>query len=273
MDDAFTVYSVAMKGILGPGWWSSWPLATRHSVGDVCTLVRGQLLRAGSLGSLGVRRPTRTSPYRDRLTYDSNGSISVTYKASGTTGPLFQALSAAEAGAHVAFARGRSVFAVFTGLRETALTEPHLLARSLVELYFRQQWEPGWVAVTHVLSAEASTVLISDSASAEAELRLGANIGAAAMPQIADLAGDVQLARSSIIGLEWLGAPGATPFCRVAVLRKSWLGKIDADFAPRQKAKGLAPADIPSIVLKEAEQRPEDVIMQDPAVDAVPDGS
>jgi len=93
------------------------------------------------------------------------------------------------------------------------------------------------------------------------------------MPQIADLAGDVQLARSSNIGLEWLGAPGATPFCRVAVLRKSWLGKIDADFAPRQKAKGLAPADIPSIVLKEAEQRPEDVIMQDPAVDAVPDGS
>src|SRR6266567_3768074 len=138
MDDAFRVYSAAVKGTLGPGWWSSWPLSTRHSVGDVCSVTGGQLLNAGSLGALGVHSSTRGSPYRDHLTYDSNGSVAVTFKASGITGPLFQALSEAELGAHVAFSRDRSVFAVFNGLRETAMTEPRLLARYLTELYFRK---------------------------------------------------------------------------------------------------------------------------------------
>ena len=194
MDDAFRVYSAAMMGALGPGWWSSWPLSTRHSVGDVCSVTGGQLLRAGSLGALGVNSATHASSYRDHLSYNSNGSVEVTFKASGTTGPLFQALSEAEIGAHVAFSRDRSVFAVFTGLRESAMTEPHLLARQLTELYFRQEWEPGWMAVTHVLTADAGTVLIAAATTAEAELRVTAALGAGAAVKMADLAGKVGLA-------------------------------------------------------------------------------
>ncbi len=273
MDDAFRVYSAAVKGTLGPGWWSSWPLSTRHSVGDVCSVTGGQLLNAGSLGALGVHSSTRGSPYRDHLTYDSNGSVAVTFKASGITGPLFQALSEAELGAHVAFSRDRSVFAVFNGLRETAMTEPRLLARYLTELYFRKEWEPGWVAVTHVLSAEAGTVLIAAAATAEAELRVTADVGAGAAVKMADLAGNVGLARSHSIGLEWLGDKRSTPFCRVVALRKSWLGRVDADFAPRQQAKGFAPADIPARLINQAQNRPDEVIAEVAAGDAPSNGS
>jgi hypothetical protein len=261
MDDAFGVYSAAMKGTLGPGWWSSWPLATRHSVGDICSVTGGQLLSAGSLDALGVHSSTAVSPYADNLTYDSSGSVAVTFKASGRTGPLFQALSQAELGAHVAFSRDRSVFAVFTGLRQTAMTEPRLLARHLTELYFRQEWEPDWVAVTHLLSAEAGTVLIAASATAEAELRVTADAGAGAV-KMADLAGKVGLARSRNIGLQWLGGNESTPFCRVVALRKSWLGRVNADFAPRQQARGLAPADIPVRLMHQAEDRPDEVIAE-----------
>jgi hypothetical protein len=271
VDDAFKIYSTAMNGLLGLGWWSSWPLSTRHSVGDICSVKNGQLLRAGSLATLGVSAPAQASSRRDQLTYASDGSVEVTFKAAGTTGPLFHALGKADAGAHVAFSRDRSVFAVFTGLRETALSQPFLLARPLTELYFRREWEPDWVAVTHVLSAAASTVLISAGAEAQVELRVGAAVGAAV--KITDLAGQVGLARSHHLGLEWLSGAEATPFCRVVGLRKSWLGKVDADFAPRQQVKGFAPADIPVKLIDQAENRPDEVIAEVTAGDDLSDGS
>jgi len=253
----FKVFSAAMRGVMGPGWWSTWPLSTRHAVGDVCSVVEGQLLSAGTLGSLGVPTPTLDSPYRDMLTYDSAGSVVVTLKASGVTGPLFQALVEVDAGAHLSFSRGRSVFAAFAGLRQSALAQPRTLATPLVELYFQRRWDPDWVAVTHILSAQAATVLIAANGGAEAELRLEAG----AQPVgVGDLAGQVRLARSRAIGLDWLAGADSTPFCRVVRLRKSWLGRIDADFAPRQKVKGLAPSDIPVRVLREVAEQPDDVV-------------
>jgi hypothetical protein len=271
VDDAFKIYSTAMNGLLGPGWWSSWPLATRHSVGDICSVKNGQLLQAGSLATLGGSGPTKASPRRDDLAYDSDGSVEVTFKAAGTTGPLFNALGEADAGAHIAFSRERSVFAVFTGLREIGLSQPLELARPLTELYLRREWEPDRVVVTHVLSAAASTVLIAAGAEAQVELRVGAAVGATV--KIADLAGKVGLARSRHLGLEWLSGAEATPFCRVVGLRKSWRGKVDADFAPRQRVHGFAPADIPVRLINQAENRPDEVIAELTAGDDPSDGS
>src|SRR5262245_13803378 len=129
MNGAFEVYGKALSGVLGRGWWPIWPLSARHAVGDVCTVADGQLLKVRTLGGLGVAAPADDSPYRDSLVYDSEGSVAVTLKATGTTGPLFSALTSADAGAHLLFARGRTVFATFAGLRETALKEPQTIAQ------------------------------------------------------------------------------------------------------------------------------------------------
>jgi hypothetical protein len=269
MGNASAVYRACLDGALGSGWWTTWPLSTRHAVGDICKVVSGQLLQMGSLDALGVRNATQASPYRDHLAYDSDGSVEVTFKASGRTGPLFQVLADADSGAHLAFSRERSVFAVFARLGETRMREPRLLARQLTELYFRNEWEPDWVAVTHVLAAEAATVLIATAGGAEAELRVAANVAPAGLVKVADLAGDVQLARGRSVGLEWSADAATTPFCRVVALRTSWRGTVDADFAPRQKGKGLAAADVPVRLIEQAEQRPDEVIAEIPA----PDGS
>lgn len=267
MDNASAVYGSAMNGMLGPGWWSTWPLSTRHQVGDICAVKSGQLLRMGSLASLAAGTDIVISHYRDYLAYDSNGSVEVTFKASGRLGPLFQVLTKADSGAHLKFSRDRSVFAVFAGMGETSMGEPRLLARQLTELYFRSEWEPDWVAVTHVLAAKAATVLIAAARGAEAELQIAAGVAPVGVVTVADLAGDVHLARGHEVGLEWRGDAATTPFCRVVGLRKSWRGKVDADFAPRQRVKGLAPAEIPVRLIEQAEQRPDEVIAEVPAPD------
>lgn len=259
MEGAFGVYSKAVGGLLGPGWWPVWPLSTRYAVGDVCSVHGGQLLKATTLKSLGVPIASRRSGHHDSLVHDSQGAVTVTLKAAGTTGPLFSALTDADAGAHLRFSSERTVFAAFPGMEERGEPEPHRLARPLVELYFRQQWEPGWVGVTHLLAAASATVLIAEGSQAEAELRLGAGVAAGPV-RVADLAGEVSLARSEQIGLQWLGDAGATPFVRVIRLRRRWWRKVDADFAPRQRIKGLAPGDIPVRLLQQADTDPDEVV-------------
>jgi len=271
MEGTFGVYGDAVGGLLGPGWWPVWPLSTRYTVGDVCSVHDGQLLKAGTLKTLGVPIRSTRSGHHDSLVHDSQGAVAVTLKASGATGPLFSALSDVDAGAHLRFTRDRTVFAAFPGMQESGEPEPYRLARPLVELYFRKQWEPGWVAVTHVLTAASATVLISEGGQAEAELRLGAGVVAGPV-RVADLAGQVSLARSEKIGVHWLGDTGATPFVRVVRLRRRWWHKVDADFAPRQRIKGLAPRDIPVRLLDQADTDPGEVIeIADP--DELPPGA
>jgi hypothetical protein len=257
--NAFEVYGNALAGALGRGWWPIWPLSTRHAVGNVCTVASGQLLTVRTLGGLGVATPSDDSPYRDSFVYDSEGSVAVTLKVIGTTGPLFSALTSADAGAHLLFARDRTVFATFAGLRETALKEPQTIAQPLVKLYMTKQWEPEWVAVTHVLTATSATVLIAAGNRAEAELRLAAGVTAGPV-QVADLAGRVSLARGTGLGAEWLADADATPFCRVVRIKRSWWGAVDADFAPRQRIRGLAPQEVPARLLDQAREQPDDVV-------------
>lgn len=270
MNSAFEVYGKALSGVLGRGWWPIWPLSTRHAVGDVCTVAGGELLKVRTLGGLGVATLTDDSPYRDSLVYDSEGSVAVTLKATGTTGPLFSALTSADAGAHLRFARDRTVFATFAGLRETALKEPQTIAQPLVKLYMTKKWEPDWVAVTHVLMATSATVLIAAGNRAEAELRLAAGVAAGPV-QVADLAGRVSLARSAGLGVDWLADADSTPFCRLVRLKRSWWGAVDADFAPRQRIRGFAPQEVPVRLLEQAREQPDDVVETvDFAADAEP---
>ena len=260
MDDAFSVYGSAISGLLGHGWWPVWPLSTRYAPGDVCTVAGGQLLKATTLTSLGVPAQVEgDSGRQDALVYDSQGSVVVTLKASGSSGPLFTSLANADAGAHLRFTGEHTVFAAFPGMRESGVQDPYRLARPLVELYFRNAWRPEWAAVTHVLTAGSATVLIAEGRGAEVELRLAAGVAAGPV-QVVDLGGQVSLARSEHMGLQWLGDAGATPFCRVVRLRTSWWRAVDADFAPRQRIKGLAPGDIPVRLLDEADAEPDTVI-------------
>lgn len=259
MVEAFTAFSSAVRGALGPGWWSNWPLSSRQAVGDVCVVENGQLLRTSTLEALGVQVTAVESPYRDALVLDRNGSVSVTFKAAGSTGPLFSAVAQSEAGAHVTFSSDKAVFAAFSGLRERAAHDPLALAGPLAALYLQGRWEPEWVAVTHVLSATAATVLIAAKAGAEAEVRIGAGLGGAT-PTVADVAGRGDFARRSALGFEWTADDGCTPFVRVVRIRKPWLRDIDIEYAPRQKVKGLGPAEVPTRVLNAAEQDPQAVV-------------
>ena len=261
MVQPFTVYRDAMREAWGD-WWLAWPLLRRVAVGDVLHLADGSVRTAGTLADRRV--PYRTSPpeARGSFVYDAGGALDIRFKASGATDPLFSALAEADAGVLVRFVRERTALVVYRGLTATGVTDVRDLAAGLVGRYWQGRWDPGLLAVTETVGADAAAVLVAAGAGAAAELRLTASAGAGPV-RLAELAGATGIAGSRRLGFQWTGDT-ATPLYRVVRLRRTWLGGVRQEFGPPQPGQGLGGEPTPPVLLEEALDDPAAVLESPP---------
>ncbi|AEV82925.1 hypothetical protein ACWT_1906 [Actinoplanes sp. SE50] len=257
MGDSLGSYRSAMRDAWH-GWWINWPLSQRVRVGDVLDTSGGTIRPAGDLTKYGVAGAAAAAAPPADFLYDANGSAQVTFKLSGTTPPGFSALAQADAGALVSFKGDTSVLALFTGLTQDRFADTRAVAGNLVKQFWNGVWAPELAGVTDVVTAAAGTVLAASDTDASAELRVDATVGAGPL-KLADLAGNVAVARSSRVGLEWSGTE-VTPFYRVFRLRRTWLHRVATDYGPRQPGRGAAPEAVPPLLVDEARDDPDAVL-------------
>jgi hypothetical protein len=256
------------------GWWLTWPLSERVKVGDVLRTAGGRQGTAGDLGGRGVQFGSQRGAPPSDFTYDSDGSVSIRFKAAGHAPAGFCALAATDAGALVEFKRGSSALVIYAGLSQQGFPDSSSVAASLAQLYWDGLWDEGLVVVSDVVSAQAGTVLVATRGGASAELRAGAS-AQAGPATLVDLAGSVSFARSANVGLKWSGRM-VSPFYRVIRLRRHWTGKVTSDYGPRQPGAGAAPVPVPPLVIAEAAEDPDSVIeyvaaSEQPVPDTSPD--
>jgi hypothetical protein len=254
---SYDVYKAAMADPW-KHWWVTWPLLTRVRVGDVFGTSGGTLSTAGDLGGRSVTFSLQHGSTPADFTYDSNGSVSIRFKAAGHPPTGFSALAEMDAGALVEFGRGSSALVIYTGLVQEGFSDSGAVAAELTRLYWDGRWDESLVAVRDVISAQAGTVLVATQGNASAELHAAAS-AQAGPATLVDLSGSVSFARSAHLGLKWSGRR-VTPFYRVVRLRKTWTGKITEDFGPRQRGRGAAPVPVPPLILVEAREDPGSVI-------------
>lgn len=256
MKDSYESYRDAVNDVWR-GWWITWPLSERVTLGDVFHNADGRIRPAGTLTDAGVAFDTRAGTPRNDYLYDTQGSASVQFKTAGTAIDGVTALAVADFGALVTFAKSNSSLIIYRELVETGVTNEPALAAELVRLTW-EKWDDSLHAVTHVVSAASGTVLTSVGSSASAELRLQAAAGQTQLA-VADLAGRASLAGSRGLGLQWIGVD-STPFFRVVRLRKGWFGKVKKDYGAPQPGRGAAPLPVPPILLEEAQDDPAGVL-------------
>jgi hypothetical protein len=257
MVDSLGSYRSAMKDAWR-GWWINWPLSQLVRVGDVLDTSGGTIRPAGDLSKYGVTGATAAAAPPADFLYDANGSARVTFKLAGASPQGFAALAQADAGALVTFAGESSVLALFTGLTQDRFADTRSVATGLVRQYWSGDWAGELAGVTDVIAAAAGTVLAASDRDASAELRVAAHAGAGPVT-LADLTGQVAVARSSKVGLQWTGT-GVTPFYRVFRLRRDWLRRVEADYGPRQPGRGAAPGPVPPLLVEEARDDPDSVL-------------
>jgi hypothetical protein len=263
--DSYDSYRAAMRDPWH-GWWIAWPPTQRVSLGDMFDTSGGIQRTAGNLAQQQITFGTSPGTPPASFAYDSQGSVTVRFKAAGSSPQGFSALTKADVGALVQFSSAESVLAVYGGLTQEDFSDARSVAADLARLHWDGRWPTELVAVSGVVTAATGLVITSTAAGASAELRLGA--AASAGLSLADLAGQAGFSRSQHVGMQWSGTQ-VSPFYHVVGLRKDWLARIKTAYGPRQPGLGAAAEPIPPLVHDEAREDP-DAVLDNPPQDARP---
>jgi hypothetical protein len=253
---SFSVYQDAMKSEW-PGWWVTWPLSISLSVGNVIG-TEGHVLRlAGSAEDKGLTCDISEVGSSDLFKYDSNGTVSVRFKAAGTAAQGFEAIAAADAGALIKFAHSTALLVVFRNLMTLSVANVRDLAAQLLKQYWDGRWPDDLAVVTDVVSVARGAVFAAATSGGAVELRASATV---TPMTLADVAGGATVVSSKNLGMEWTGTQ-FTPFFRVVKLRQSWIGSVKADYGPRQRGSfALPPAPVPSDLMEQAQENPSNML-------------
>ncbi|MDT0479743.1 hypothetical protein [Streptomyces doebereineriae] len=252
---AYEVYRKAMTKDHWKGWWVNWPLSQLVRVGDVYDRQGDDIRRAGKLADHGVTFHAERGTSPGNFTYDSNHSVEVRYKASGTVPDAFSVLTQTDAGASVTFQRKNTAFVAYREIQQRMISDVRRLGNDLITLWWNGAWDNSLLVVTGVTYAAAGTVLSAASTGATAELKLSATAGAAGAFELADLALGASVVRRSALGAEWTGTD-ITPFYQVVRLRKTWLDKVVVDYGPRPPGHGAQAEALPSLMAEEIQDDP-----------------
>ncbi|MGY1582022.1 hypothetical protein [Streptomyces sp. MN13] len=254
--EGYDIYRKAMTGDQWQGWWVNWPLSNRVRLGHVYDRKSDGIRRAGDLAARGITFKREHGSPGGTFTYDSNQSVDVRFKASGSAPGALSALTQADAGASVTFQKARTAFVVFREISHSGISDVRSLSHALVAAWWNKEWDDSLLAVTSVVSAVGGTVLTAAQGGAVAELRLSAAAGAGGAFSLADAALGASVVRRSALGTEWTGTD-VTPFYQVIRLRQNWLGKVVTEYGPRPPGRGAHPAALPPLLSEEIGDDPE----------------
>jgi hypothetical protein len=160
----------------------TWLPSSPIELGTVGVMRDGVLDPMTSLVHLEIPYETRFDPAPDgSLDFRSAGAVGVTVKAAGSANQAFSALAGADAGMLISFSRRGGVYLQMRGITIERVEDKHALSVDLLDAVFaaedRLRWKRDWVVVTDVVRAEVATVIVSQDASGQLELKAQGQIG------------------------------------------------------------------------------------------------
>lgn len=160
------------------GYYATWNPGLPLKLGDIGTFNDNLFTRLSNLEDLGIEFEIRPDETKTHLEYNSQGSVSVTTKTSGTIAPQGSVLTDMDAGIIVEFSKEHSSLFKAKNTTSPSIKDSIKLGNQILELYKEGKWNKYWVIITELVKAESATVIISNSSNSKIELKANANIDA-----------------------------------------------------------------------------------------------
>lgn len=158
------------------GYYATWNPGVPLQLGDIGTFVDNVFTRLSNLEDMGIQFDTRPDESKTVLEHNSQGSVSVTTKLSGTLAPQGSVLTNLDAGIIVEFTKQYSTLFKANNTTSPSIKDTIKLGDQVVRLYHEGKWNKKWVIITELVKAESATVIISNSSNGKIELKANANI-------------------------------------------------------------------------------------------------
>ncbi len=212
---------------------ATWAPATHLTLGDCGRIADGVFIREANVRHFGVDFDENPNPTTGRWVHKSSGSMTVTIQATGDAQKI-PGVPQGKAGIEVSFSRKHAVVFLAPSGNETAIDNVVALKRELLakalEGPLRERFPQDFAVVTHVVTADVATVLISEErdgkyvVTAEADFQAG-------LESLADASAEFTVATEHKVRTELRAETRATPLFRGFRLRRNGWGELVADAA------------------------------------------
>lgn len=191
---------------------ATWLPNVKLALGDVGVLSDYEFVPRTNLKNLGI--PYRESAAGTPATYNymSAGSVTRDVKLAGKAPVAGSALADVDAGITFHFATTSAVVFLATNCTVRTIADQEPLKRAILERFKAHDWERDYVVVTELVTAGSTTVIISEGANGQYELK--AKAGLAPTLEAINVEGNFSLVHDSQIGFNCLAKAGLTPLFR-----------------------------------------------------------
>jgi hypothetical protein len=226
------------------GYLATWYPGTQLSLGLIGVLEGRTFIPKSSIRTLGVKFTTTKDPSTDKkLQFKSSKSIQLHSKVKGSVLNVAPTIPKAKAGVAITFRRETGVVFGARGIGSTRIADVVALEAAIWDLWDRFLWDESWVVITELLSAQKTSILVSEGGEAKVELQASGSAKAGPI-DVGDLAAGFKVVSSSGMHTQIVGESGMTPLFRAIRVRDSfWKGvRIEAARAPAAPPRpGVAP--------------------------------
>lgn len=199
-------YTREIRGALG--YSATWLPSVDIRIGDVGVISDYQYRRVSSLADFGIGFTTRKDDSRAVIQYSTENAVSIGVDGAADAGVLGN--TPLEGRLSVKFGAGNAVLFQAGNCRTQAIEDQHGLGRQVLEMADRGDWPEGYVVVTDVVTADVTTVLISNGSGAEAEFSLDADVELQST-SLVNAKAQVRLLHAKNIGTQIVAQRGLTP--------------------------------------------------------------
>lgn len=206
------------------GYLATWEPGVPLKLGDIGVIRDNVFTRLGSISDIdiGFVFETREDDSPSNIEYSSEGSVSVTSKASGKASPEGSTLAQVDVGIIVEFGSKNSVLFKANGTRSPSIKDQLKLGREVLESYKNGKWDKNHVIITELITSDSATILISSSENAKIEMKASSNIGVSKI-DIADASIGLEVNYYKNISTKIISESKITPMFKARGIKTRWL--------------------------------------------------
>ncbi len=212
MSSAQNQYTNEMKRKFG--YYATWNPGVPLKLGDIGIFKRNVFTRISGLDDFNISFEVRPDTTKTPLEHNSQGSVTITTKLSGTVAPQGSVLTDIDAGIIVEFSKENSTLFKANNTVTPSIKDTIQLGKEIISLFKEGKWDKNWVVITELVEAESATIIISNTSNSKIELKANANVGAANF-DIADAKFEFSPQFTRGLETKIISAEGLTPLFKV----------------------------------------------------------
>ena len=202
------------------GYYATWTPGLKLNLGDIGILNGNAFTRLANIKDKGLTFLVGDGGVTNsNIAYSSSGSVTVSFKASGSASSPGSALTSLDAGIIIDFGKQYSTYFQADGTSNQVIEDTITLGDQIIEKFKNGEWDKHWVVITEVITISSGSIIISNSNNAKIELKANGNVGLAKI-DIADPSLDLSVQFARDIHTQIIATDKQTPLFKVMGISK-----------------------------------------------------